>query len=195
MTDTTTSAAVDPQLVRELAQQAIAEMAFRYDAVGSVLAARGLDRDQYAAAVIAHIDAATIQVSWPDERPQQERGGDGAAARIQAFTDAWTDVPGMEGLVAGLGIPTRLDLTIDDLRAVLAELERLRAERDMWANDMRNAFMGGWTLYGMSVSAVLDSMGDEQRDKMSRDFLAGYIAKRSAAAATPQQPEPSDGAS
>lgn len=63
----------DPKIVFEAARQAIAEMAFRYDAVGSVLDARGLDRQLYGDVVVAAIDAATVAVSWPDEQLQDER--------------------------------------------------------------------------------------------------------------------------
>lgn len=167
------SATPDPKTVREIAQQAMAEMAFRYDAVGSVLDARGLAYDDYAATVIAHIDSATIQVSWPHEQPQD---ADVQAARAwladlsENIRSYHQSIPGQPGCTCGRSLACGNDVpNYAAIWILQAALDAWRpTEEDEQPQDERDGGPGPYQLR--------DLTDDEARELRAR-FEASEAAQ------------------
>jgi hypothetical protein len=123
------SADVDPQLVREIAQDAltIAIRRGRAEAVEAALLARSFvvgntlseTFDEYAEAVGAEY------LRLASEQPTAEQGGDEAADAVREFLDAWEADRGPGSIRGGNADMPYLFST--DLRAVLAERIQLAA--------------------------------------------------------------------
>lgn len=131
--------------------------------------------------------------------PQQERGGDAAA--ILAFlngrphgdgdgesSDILLTVPRPDGLRGWL------HLTESGLRAVLAELEQLRAERaelgDEWSYETKNSW-SGWRrcTTSMTEEYARKRAGDSERNRLVHRKASDWRVVDT----IPQQPEPTGG--